>query len=124
MDELVTVGTAIHLPADTAPERRQALVAFIKANFTPRVSVASIAESGLTGQVVVQIDTWAALNEQCLAELVALYLSGDLVSIGDAAAACGVPVERIIGAVVTGRLREYTDPRKGGKLVSLAECQR
>lgn len=128
VNELTTIYTSVPTPIDTAPDLRLPLAAFVKANFVPRIHVVGALVSGLTRQITVEMEAWSVHNEQELSNLVETYLSGDLITIADAAAACNVGIKRISAAVSVGALRGYTNPaapnpRKGGTLVSLAACK-
>ena len=124
MNASIIIGADLP-PVAAASIDRAVLAAFVTANFAPVIDTA--VEVG-AGRVTVELSMSRQTNDAALAALVDLYLSGDLVTIADAAAACNVGIKRISAAVSVGALRGYTNPaapnpRKGGTLVSLAECR-
>lgn len=124
----ISIIIGADMPPGATSIDRAALAAFVTANFTPAVDAEDVIVSVMVGRVTAELGLSREPNERELSHLMEAFLSNDLVTIADAAAACNVGIKRISAAVSVGALRGYTNPaapnpRKGGTLVSLAECR-
>ena len=116
------------LPTNTPTEQIERLRAFVGANFRPAFTIESVSiDADALQRVTVRLQPDQAANDAHLQRLVDLFLSGNLVSIYEAAARCGTDRRIVSNAVRVGQIAGYIDPDRPnpnyGKLVDLRECR-